>query len=104
MVLFLSYVSQGLTLLKWPASGLVRECISVTDSNKSLAGLLSRCLRSFRGKPGLPIMYGALRLALKRASNRVQLLFNNLLCLILALRNGGGDGLQNYAVWRFLGM
>ena len=48
----------------------------------------------FRGKTGLPIMNGALRLALS-GSQRVQLPFNNFLWLALSIGEGG-DGLQDY--------
>jgi len=48
----------------------------------------------FRGKTGLPIMNGALRLALS-GSQRVQLPFNIFLWLALSIGEGG-DGLQDY--------
>ena len=82
--------------------GSILKCMDPSQNmevHKAVARGLCAAVRLkptvFRGKPGLPIMDGALKLAMS-GSQRVQLAFNDFLWLALALGQGD-DGLNDYA-------
>lgn len=81
--------------------GCILKCMESTESieiHRAVARGLCVAVRMkptvFGGKPGLPIMNGALRLALS-GSQRVQLPFNDFLWLALAIGQGE-EGLRDY--------